>query len=182
MKVNLLITGPPGVGKSSLIKGIIEEVRSRKRIVGGILTPELRSNVQGKSVRVGFLIVNLLTGEKDFLARVGVKSRNMVSKYGVIRKNIERIGVGDIRQAVKEADLIVIDEIGKMELFVPEFAVAVLEALESSKPVLGTIGKNVKHPLIEEVWRRRDVEIINLTRTNRDEVYRRVSTQILSAL
>jgi nucleoside-triphosphatase THEP1 len=45
MKVNLLITGVPGVGKSSLINKIIEEVRSRSRIVGGVVTPEAREKM-----------------------------------------------------------------------------------------------------------------------------------------
>ncbi len=180
MKVNLLITGLPGVGKSSLINKIIEEARSRNLTVGGILTPEVRSEVRGKKVRIGFLIVNILTREQDFLAKVGVKSRYRVSKYGVIKENIENIGVKGLIQAVKEADLIVIDEIGKMELFASEFVVAVREAFDSSKPVLGTIGKNVRHPFVNEVKKREDVEILNLTRNNRNEIYQKVFTEIIT--
>ncbi|MFB0563135.1 MAG: NTPase [Candidatus Lokiarchaeia archaeon] len=179
MKVNLLITGLPGVGKSSLINKIIEEARSRNLIVGGILTPEVRSEVQGKKVRIGFLIVNLLTREQDFLAKVGVKSEYRVSKYGVIKENIENIGVRALETA-KKADLIIIDEIGKMELFAPTFVVAVREAFDSSKPVLGTIGKNVQHPFIDEIKKRRDIEILNLTRNNRDEIYQRVFNEIFA--
>nr|MDO8079976.1 NTPase [Candidatus Freyarchaeota archaeon] len=178
MKVNLLITGLPGVGKSSLINKIIEEVRSRSRIVGGVITPEVRE----KNVRVGFLIVNLLTGEQDFLAKVDVRSRYRVGKYGVINENIKNIGVKGLIQAVEKADLIIIDEIGKMELFAPEFVIAVREAFDSSKPVLGTIGKNVQHPFVDEVKKRKDVEILNLTRNNRDEVYQKVFTEIMAAI
>lgn len=178
MKVNLLITGLPGVGKSSLINKIIEEARSRNLAVGGILTPEVRSDVRGKKMRIGFLIINLLTREQDFLAKVGVKSRYRVSKYGVIKENIENIGVRAIRQAVEEADLIIIDEIGKMELFASEFVVAVREAFDSSKPVLGTIGKNVQHSFVDEIKKRRDIEILNLTRNNRDEIYQKLFTEI----
>ncbi|WXG40221.1 MAG: NTPase [Candidatus Freyarchaeum deiterrae] len=178
MKVNLLITGLPGVGKSSLINKIIEEVRSRNRIVGGVITPEVRD----KNIRVGFLIVNLLTGEQDFLAKVDVRSRYRVGKYGVIIENIQNIGVKGLIQAVDKADLIVIDEIGKMELFASEFVVAVREAFDSSKPILGTIGKNVQHPFVDEVKKRKDVEILNLTRNNRDEVYQKVFTEIMSAI
>ncbi len=180
IKVNLLITGLPGVGKSSLINKIIEEARSRKLKVGGILTPEVRSEARGKNVRMGFLIINLLTQEQDFLAKVGVDSRYRVSKYGVIKENIENIGVKGLIQAVKEADLIIIDEIGKMELLVSEFVVAVREAFNSSKPVLGTIGKTVQHPFINEVNKREDVQILDLTRSNRDEVYQKVFTKIIA--
>jgi nucleoside-triphosphatase len=178
MKVNLLITGLPGVGKSSLINKVIEEVRSRNRIVGGVITPEVRD----KNIRRGFLIVNLLTGVQDFLAKVDMRSRYRIGKYGVINENIENIGVSAIQQAVEKADLIVIDEIGKMELFSSEFVVAVREAFDSSKPVLGTIGKNVQHPFVDEVKKRDDVEILNLTRSNRDEVYQKVFTEIMAAI
>lgn len=178
MKVNLLITGIPRVGKSSLINKVIEEVQSRNRIVGGVITPEVRE----KNVRVGFLIVNLLTGEQDFLAKVDVGSRYRVGRYGVISENIKGIGVKALIQAVKNADLIVIDEIGKMELFAPEFVIAVREALDSSKPVLGTIGKNVQHPFVNEVKKRKDVEILNLTQNNRDEIYLKVFREIIATI
>lgn len=150
--------------------------------VGGILTPEVRSGTQGKNVRIGFLIVNLLTGEKDFLAKVGVKSRYSVSKYGVIKESIKNIGVKAIFQAVEEADLIIIDEIGKMELFASEFVVAVREAFNSSKPVLGTIGKNIQHSFVNEIRRREDVKILNLTRDNRDAIYQKVFNEIMAVI
>lgn len=178
MKVNLIITGLPGVGKSSLVNKIVEEVRSRNRIVGGITTPEVRE----KNIRIGFLIVDLLTGEKDFLAKVDAKSQYKVGKYGVLQENIKKIGVKALTQAIKKSDLIVIDEIGKMELLASEFVSAVREIFDSSKPVLGTLGKNVQHPFINEIKNRRDVEILNLTRDNRNEVYQQVFTKIISAI
>ncbi|MEM3586439.1 MAG: NTPase [Candidatus Jordarchaeaceae archaeon] len=178
MKVNLLVTGLPGVGKSSLVKKIIEEVRSRNRIVGGLVTPEVRE----KGIRIGFLIVDILTGEQDFLAKVDVESRHRVGKYGVISENIKKIGVKGLIQAIEKADLIVIDEIGKMELFAPEFVTAVRETFNSPKPVLGTIGKNIQHPFINEIKKRKDVNILNLTRNNRDDIYQKIATQIMAAI
>ncbi|MEX2722658.1 MAG: NTPase [Candidatus Freyarchaeota archaeon] len=182
MKVNLLITGPPGVGKSSLVNQIVREARERNLMVGGIITPEQRVLMQGKNVRVGFFIVNLLSNEQDFLAKADLKSEYRVGKYGVILENIKSIGVRAIREAIQKANLIVIDEIGKMELLAPEFAVAVREAFDSPKPVLGTIGKNVQHPFVEEIKRRRDVEIINLTRNNREMIYKRIFSEIIGAV
>jgi nucleoside-triphosphatase THEP1 len=85
----------------------------------------------------------------------------------------DRVGVAALRQALKESDLVVIDEIGKMELLSPEFREAVTQVLDSGKKVLGTIMLN-PHPFADEIKRHPEVEVLLVTRDNRPQVMNKV--------
>jgi nucleoside-triphosphatase len=165
MKRVLLLTGRPGTGKTALIK----ETLARTKVKGGgFYTEEIRTG----GVRQGFKLVTL-DGQEAILAHVGISSSYQVSKYRVDTDSLNRVGVSALRQALKETDLIVIDEIGKMELLSPRFREAVTQALNSGKKVLGTIMLN-PHPFADEIKRHLEVEVLPVTRENRTEVMRKV--------
>jgi nucleoside-triphosphatase len=86
---------------------------------------------------------------------------------------VDRVGVCALRQALKETNLIVIDEIGKMELLSPQFKEAVTQAINSGQKVLGTIMLN-PHPFADEIKRRPEVEVLLVTRDNRTEIMKKV--------
>jgi len=167
-KVNVLITGRPGCGKSTLVERVISLLLTKGAKVGGITTPEFRDPT-GR--RGGFLIRDIATGEERKMAAIGMPSRIRVGRYGVDVEAVRSFGVTAIERAVEDADLIVIDEIGKMELAVPEFRQCVATALNSPKPVLGTIGLHLSQPFAEAIKRRPDVRVILLSPERREEVY-----------
>ncbi len=173
-KVNILITGPPRSGKSTLIEKIIKELVKKGFTVRGVSTPEVRE----KGRRIGFKIIDLATGEWKWMAHINIFSPYKVSKYGVDLDAIENIGVKAILSAIESADVIIIDEIGKMELFSERFKEAVRRALDSSKPVIGTIGLKLRHPFADEIKRRRDVTIVFLTREKWEEIYNQIISMI----
>ncbi|GAH03288.1 unnamed protein product [marine sediment metagenome] len=107
MKQVYLLTGKPGTGKTSLIKQAIAGMRGK---AGGFYTEEIRSG----GVREGFRLVTL-DGQDAILAHIDIHSPYRVSKYGVDIDSLDRVGVSALNQAAKECDLIVVDEIGKME-------------------------------------------------------------------
>lgn len=169
---NILITGNPGVGKTTLIKNVISKFNIS---VGGFYTSEIR-NLEGK--RLGFKIISL-DGKEDVMASVDIISRYRISKYGVNTEVIDRIGVVAIRNAIKSKDIIVIDEIGRMELFSKEFANVTNEALNSTKIVLGTItAKNTN--FTKKIKERDDTEIIKLTRANFTEIETHIQRMLKS--
>jgi len=160
-----LLTGSPGAGKTTIIREAIAKLKAK---AGGFYTGELRSG----GTRQGFKITTL-DGQDAILAHVDIPSPYRVSKYGVDTRNLDSVGVAALHQAIKESDLIVIDEIGKMELFSPSFKEAVLKAINSSKKVLGTIMLS-PHPFADEIKRHPQVKVVQVSRANHDQVLREV--------
>jgi nucleoside-triphosphatase len=165
MRRALLLTGKPGTGKTALIKEALARTGVK---AGGFYTEEIRTG----GVRQGFRIVTL-DGQEAILAHVSISSQYQVSKYGVDTDSLNRVGVSALLKALKESDLIVIDEIGKMELLSPRFKESVTQAINSGKKILGTIMLN-PHPFADEIKRHPEVELLPVTRDSRSEVTRRV--------
>ncbi len=94
-----------------------------------------------------------------------------VSKYRVNLNHLQVIGASSILNAVANADVVAIDEIGPMELFSPDFKEAVAQAIRSGKPVLGTIHYKARDPLITNIKARDDVEILEITYENRRDLH-----------
>ena len=165
MKRVLLLTGQPGSGKTALIK----EALARSKVKGsGFYTEEIRTGV----IRHGFQIITF-DGQEATLAHVAISSPHRVSKYKVDMGALDRVGIPALRQALTESDLVIIDEIGKMELLSPRFKEVVTQAVNSGKKVLGTIMLNA-HPFADEIKRHPQAEVLLVTRDNRTEVMKRV--------
>ena len=159
MEKNIIITGLPGVGKTTLIKGILHEIRSLNPI--GFYTEEIRE----KGIRKGFSLISV-TGEKSILASENIPSRFRVGKYGVDLVNFENF-IGNIPFRDPANSLIIIDEIGKMECFSKLFTDLVMELLSSNKLVVATVALKGTG-LIAQVKSRQDIELIEITTDNRN--------------
>lgn len=174
-KINILVTGPPGSGKTRLIQKIVDDLKALGATVGGLLTPEIRAVGE----RTGFYIVDLLTGEKGLMAEVGLGSEIRVGRYGVDLDIIKNIGVNALHRALSKGDIIVIDEIGKMELYSEEFQEAVEKVLSSNKPLLGTIGERLTHPFATRMKSMPGIKLITLTHSNWDIMYNEIKELLL---
>ena len=162
MKQVYLLTGRPGTGKTSLIKRAVAEMGGK---AGGFYTEEIRS----QGVREGFRLVTL-DGQSAILAHIDIRSQYRVSKYGVDIDSLDRVGVSALQQAVEQCDLVVIDEIGKMELFSARFRQAVLEIIDSGKRLLGTIMLS-PNPWADAIKRKPQVNLVTVTRANHRQVF-----------
>ena len=161
MKQAFLLTGAPGSGKTSILKEVLAQVG---KSAGGFYTEEIRTG----GMRQGFDIVTL-DGNRATLAHIDIKSPYRVSKYGVDLAALETVAVPAIKRAVQECDIVVIDEIGKMELFSSSFRESVLEAVDSGKKVLGTIMLK-PHPWADKIKQQVEVEVVPVTRANRSQI------------
>lgn len=175
LKRALFLTGRPGVGKTTVLLRTIEKLRKQSLKIGGLISREIRKD----GIRVGFKIIDLDSGREGWLAHVRQSVGPKVGKYRVCMEDLESIGVDAILRALRNADIIVIDEIGPMELFSRSFRKAVVEALNSEKMILGTIHYRIKTSFIAEIKEREDVAIIEVTRENRENLPEDITREIL---
>ena len=157
-----LLTGEPGIGKTTALKKILEAI-GRDRC-GGFYTEEARID----GVRTGFRVVTLagLTGE---IAAVTSMSSLRVGKYGVDLESLEAVGVGSIYEALRTKECVVIDEIGPMQLFSAAFKQAVLDVLASPRVLLGTVVQR-PYEWANELKERPQVRMFTLTLETRDRI------------
>jgi nucleoside-triphosphatase len=110
---------------------------------------------------------------EGILAREGLPSPSRVSRYGINQEDMEEVGARSLEEGLRGFPLVVIDEIGNMEVVSLRFQQAVIACLESVTPVLGVI-KAGEGPFVSRIKQRDDVEIIELTRDVRAAVKARV--------
>lgn len=158
--MNVLLTGTPGVGKTTLIRKLVEALGRPAR---GFVTDEIREGGR----RRGFKIVTL-DGREGILAHDTIKGRNRVSRYGVSTADLEAIGIPAITPASRD-EIIVIDEIGKMECASRAFKDAAWRAFEAPNLVLATIARKGVG-FIARVKQRADVKLVEVTARNRDHL------------
>ena len=157
--VKTLITGKPGVGKTTLVQKIIERMQSVN--MAGFCTEEIRCS----GSRLGFEPLGL-NGERRTLAHVEIDSQNRVGRYGVDTNGFEEF-LTSLDLLNPDVELIVIDEIGKMELFSNRFQSLVRNALNSDKQVLASIPLK-GNEFVLEIKQRLDIHLLEVTHGNRD--------------
>ncbi|MFA0733046.1 MAG: hypothetical protein LKKZDAJK_002913 [Candidatus Fervidibacter sp.] len=168
---NLLLVGSPGVGKTTVIRRTLSLLPPSWR-VGGFFTEEVREGGE----RIGFHIVTL-DGRRDWLARKGLSSPYRVGKYGVDVDAVERTALPALEKALREATLIVVDEIAKMELCHPQFAPLVWRCLDSPKPVLAVIQQS-RLPFLDKVRARSDGQLWEVTAHNRNALPQQLAAHL----
>jgi nucleoside-triphosphatase len=166
VKRKVLLTGRPGSGKTTLIKRVVDKLSLP---ACGFYTDEIRERGQ----RVGFRIVTL-AGEEAVLAHVDYKTGKRVGKYGLDLSGLETIGVAALRSGIAARKLVVIDEIGPMEIQSRIFCDAVIEALDSNALVLGTISVR-SFPFTNTIKERHDVRLIEVRPNNRKQLVSELS-------
>jgi len=162
----LLITGSPGVGKTTVLTKIVNILKERGCLVGGMLSREVREDGR----RVGFEILDISSLKRGWLAQVDQSSGPKVGKYRVNLADFETIGVKAISDSIENCDLVAIDEIGPMELFSEKFRDAVNAAIQSQKSVVAVVHWKAQDRLINKVKARKDAEILEVTTENREKL------------
>jgi len=178
LKQLIFVTGRPGIGKTSVLLRAVDDLKNRGYRIGGMISREVREG----GVRVGFEIVDFSTGQRGWLAHVNQPTGPQVGKYRVNLTDLNAIGASSIVSAVTNADITIVDEIGPMELFSKAFREAVVQAIESNKPLLGTIHFRVKDPLINTIKAREDTEILTATYENRESLHNLIVDKVVKFL
>src|SRR3972149_4102138 len=137
------ITGLPGAGKTQALMKVMEMLEADGLKVGGMITEPIVK----RGRREGFYVMDWATKERRALGDGGVRA---------------------LKHATANCDVIVIDEVGKMEVESEGFVAAVKEALDADKPLLLTLHKKSRNPLLQDIRRRDDVRILEVTQVNRN--------------
>jgi nucleoside-triphosphatase len=157
--VRLLIEARPGAGKTTAIGRLAELLRADGVSLSGFLTREIREGGR----RVGFEI-ETFDGARGLLAHVEIGGPPRVGRYGVDLEEFERLALPALGEGV-----LLIDELGKMELASEPFRHAVLDSLDRPEPIVATV-QAARHPFTDALKRRREVTTVRLTSANRDEL------------
>jgi len=155
---NILVTGPPRSGKSTLIEKVVQSV---SRPATGFFTQELRE----KGRRVGFSITTL-QGKTGVLAHQRIRSAFRVGKYGVNLEDLDQIAVPSMLPSTPD-QIVVVDEIGKMECFSRLFKETLIQVLSSDNLVIGSVAIKGDR-FIQSIKERDDVSLVSITEKTRD--------------
>ncbi|MCK4366406.1 MAG: NTPase [Thermoplasmata archaeon] len=162
--VKVGITGLPGAGKTYALLKVIEMLEADDLTVGGMITESIIED----DTRVGFYVMDWVTGVRKVFAHKDIDSRTHIGQYGVDIEALEEVGVQAIRNATMDSGVVIIDEVGKMEVESEAFVNAVKDALDADKPLILTLHKKSRNPLLQDIRRRDDVRILEVTAVNKN--------------
>ena len=159
------VTGLPRSGKSAVMQKVVSMLAEERR-------DEMRA--RGDDVAAAKLLggmrcepVNFQTGEEAVMAHKSIDSRMRVLGYGIDTEALDRVAVPAIQEAMDDYEVIVIDEIGKFSVESEAFVEVVRKAMEIDKPTLVTLHKKSRHPLLQDIRRRDDARILEVTPVNK---------------
>jgi nucleoside-triphosphatase len=161
----------PGAGKTTAFRRLAELLRDSGVPVAGFTTEELRE----RGRRVGFAVESL-DGERATLAHRSLSGPPRVGRYGVDLEAFERVALPSLRAPAK--GVVLIDELGKMELASERFRAAVEELLDEPVALAATVHV-ARHPFTDALKRRPDVELVRLTAANRDALPAELGERLL---
>ncbi len=167
MALRIAVTGSPGVGKSTLVQ---KAAAATGYHVGGVLARDKRF----KDRRIGFELLDLATGATGILAdEAGIGPQ--LGKYRVHPEDLDRVGAQAVENGLS-CDLIVVDEVGPMELSSRRFVAAVEKALSSDKPMIVVLHEWSQHRLAKKI--RGTFKVVTVTRENRDALVKEIAREL----
>jgi nucleoside-triphosphatase len=169
----ILLTGRPGVGKTTMVNRVFEHYSKNGFRIEGLTTREVRDS----GARTGFMITDLSSGQEGWLAKKDVGTGPRVGSYVVVSADLEKIGVTALQRSMNgAADLVIVDEIGPMEMTSVSFRNNISRVLTGRKTVVATVKFGSRYPEVEDTWRRS--LHWEITKENRESIYRRIIRQV----
>jgi nucleoside-triphosphatase len=157
----LLLEGRPGIGKTTVTRRLLTLLQEADVPVGGFTTGELRTSGR----REGF-VVEAASGAREVLAHIGLPGPPRVGRYGVDLAAFERVALSALDDP-GPGGVVVVDELGKMELASAAFCAAVVELFGRDVAVVATV-QLARHRFTDALKRRPDIRVVRVTEATRD--------------
>lgn len=170
---NILITGLPGCGKTTMIRKLAEIFKEFN--AAGFYTSEIVED----SVRTGFMVASLF-GDSKVFAHINLNSKHSVGKYHIDIKGFDTL-LDSIFYNEKKTGVYFIDEIGKMECQSKKFSKLIIDLLNADKPLIVSISEK-GIGLISDIKKRDDVRIVDINHENADQIVKMLTMQIRDLL
>ena len=168
-----MLTGRPGVGKTTMVNRVYEHYSKNGFKIEGLTTREVREG----GARTGFMITDLSSGKEGWLARKEPGAGPRVGSYVVVPDDLEKIGVAALERSMNgAADLVIVDEIGPMEMTSVSFRNNISRVLNGYRAVVATVKFGSRYPEVENI-RQKSLHW-EITKENRESIYRRLTRQI----
>ncbi|WP_330632863.1 nucleoside-triphosphatase [Halocatena halophila] len=166
MPKNIVLTGPPQVGKTTVLQRVGDRLAEIGHEVGGVYCPECQVNGE----RIGIDLVDAMSGDFRTLAHINREAGPKIGDYRVDVAAVEEMYEAAFERGLADADCIILDEIAPMQLECASFPGAVRSVLNDSIPVLASIAAAPTDGVIGEIKRRDDCEMIRMTEAERDRL------------
>ena len=177
----MLITGRPGVGKTTVFMKVLNIVREKGLRVAGFMCPEVRE----RGTRIGFRIVDIRSGEQgwlalraDMLTRFGKRGTLRIGRYIVVEDDALRVGLRALDE-LDRIDLLAIDELGPMELSLPKLRSAIVNAIKRIPRGILVVHRKFNDLQIWEELRGHGYKLFVVDVANRDRLPIEVAKYIL---
>ena len=166
--VKVAISGQPGTGKTRTVLRIAQMIEDKFQI-GGFTTHPIEEDGE----LIGYNLKDYITGEEELSASVRWDVKPKVpgrtpeaTPLGIRLDAVNRIATASVAKAIEEADLILVDEVGKLVSESKEFSAVLKEALKCGKPMLITMHKRSRNPLLQSIRKRDDLRTLEVTPIN----------------
>lgn len=170
----VILTGPPGVGKTTLTLQVVDVLRERGEMLAGFTTSEIRRGGR----RTGFTITGI-GGLERTLAVAGATTGPRVGSYSVDVAAFDEVALLELQNGIELGSTLVVDEIGKMELLSDRFR-ELLPAVFDSPRVVATMHAH-QHPVTDDLRGRPDVHVFEVERTHRDRQAVQIADLVLDS-
>jgi len=170
----LLLEGRPGIGKTTVARRLLRLLQEVGVPVGGFTTAELRAGGR----REGFL-VEAVSGAREVLAHVDLPGPPRVGRYGVDLAAFDRVALPALRTP-RTGGVVVVDELGKMELASAAFRDAVMQLLDRDVAVVATVHQ-ARHQFTDALRRRPGIRVVRVTEATRDALPEQLMDRLIGA-
>jgi nucleoside-triphosphatase len=158
----IVLTGTPGVGKTTIVMSVANKLKARNINVGGVVSREVRTN----NIRTGFEFIDIATNDRRVLASI-TETGPRVGKYYVNLSGCQ-FAADRMTKALISSDVVICDEIGPMELKSNEFTYAARNLLKTDKRVIAVVHQKLENVLVNE-FKGKSSFLISINLENREK-------------